>query len=319
MRELTWTLAALASLGGTAAADVDSPRASDAAAGAIAVQGSHRGVAQDYLVLPRGGELTAQMRFFTADGMFGEKDELKFTDLALFGLSGRWSLFSKLELGASVELLPKQPSTTDEKPWQSVGVSARSPLGKHVALQISGGGGHLLGSTGKWVREGVTLDLKKQIHPKFLAFDVQAGVNGLSLDKPGTSSRAFITEAAISTTVLFHDPQGHAGAWVGIGYAVPVQSSGRDPTTDLRIDPQPRMNFHMGTVLSAVKKWDIYFDVAVIDRGDLSNPATRLPILDGGFDQKQIVFGVTRRIDRKPSPPRYDSYDDDGNMRLGSL
>jgi hypothetical protein len=34
----------------------------------------------------------------------------------------------------------------------------------------------------------------------------------------------------------------------------------------------------------------------VIDRGD-SNPATRLPILDGGFDQKQIVFGVIRHIE----------------------
>ena len=33
------------------------------AAETISVQGSHRGVAQDYLVLPSGGELTAQMKF----------------------------------------------------------------------------------------------------------------------------------------------------------------------------------------------------------------------------------------------------------------
>ena len=60
--------------------------------------GSMRGVAEDYLVMPSGGELAAQMKFITADPMLGGTT-LKFTDLALFGLSGRWSLFSKLELG----------------------------------------------------------------------------------------------------------------------------------------------------------------------------------------------------------------------------
>jgi hypothetical protein len=32
--------------------------------------------------------------------------------------------------------------------------------------------------------------------------------------------------------------------------------------------------------------------------------ATMLPILDGGFDQKQLVVGVVRRFDRKPSRRR---------------
>jgi hypothetical protein len=51
----------------------------------------------------------------------------------------------------------------------------------------------------------------------------------------------------------------------------------------------------------------------VIDRGDIANPATRLPILDGGFDQKQIMFGVTRHID---APHRH--HDDDDAMVIGS-
>lgn len=316
MLELRWTLAALTCLGGIAAADTGGPAAADMASEAVAVSGSRRGVAQDYLVLPRGGELTAQMRFITAESML-DGDELKFTDLALFGLSGRWSLFSKLELGASVDLLPKQPAATDEKAWQSVGVTVRSPLGSHIALQLSGGGGHLMNHTGKWVREALTLEWKKQVDPEFLAFDVQAGVSGLGLDAPNTDSNAFITEVAMSTTALFHDPRGNIGAWLGISYAVPVQSSGRDPTTDLAIDPQPRLNFHMGTVLSLVPKWDLFVDFAVIDRGDLGDRATRLPILDGGFDQKQILFGVTRRIEGKRDRREYD-YDDD-DIRLGAL
>ncbi len=75
----------------------------------------------------------------------------------------------------------------------------------------------------------------------------------------------------------------------------------------------------MGTVLSAVKKWDIYVDLAIVDRGDLANPATRLPILDGGFDQTQVIFEVTRHIEYKRKPRYDDDYDGDGAMRLGSL
>jgi hypothetical protein len=284
----------------------------------VGVERSHRGVAQDYLVLPSGGELTAQMRFITADAML-DGDKLKFTDLGLFGISGRWSLFTMLEIAASVELLPKQPATTDEKPWQSVGASLRSPLGRHIALAVSGGGGHLLNHQGMWTAEALTLEWKKPIHDDFLAFDVQAGVHGLGLSSPkSTKSTAFLTELSVRTTALFHEPKGHWGAWLGIGYSVPLQYSGSDPTTEVAIDPQPRLNFHVGTVLAAVKKWDIYIDIAVVDRGDRNNPATQLPILDGGFDQKQVIFGVTRHIEGKRRAPVYDDGSDEP-MQLGSL
>src|SRR5262245_56495379 len=180
MRQLAWTLAGLASLGSVAEAETGPPRSADVATEAVAVSSSHRGVAQDYLVLPSGGELTAQMRFVTADAML-DGQELKFTDLGLFGLSGRWSLFTKLEVAASVELLPKQPSFTDEKPWQSVGFALRSPLGRNIALAVGGGGGHLMNHQGMWTGESLTLEWKKPIDDEFLAFDIQAGVNGLGL------------------------------------------------------------------------------------------------------------------------------------------
>jgi hypothetical protein len=321
MRQLAWTLAALGSLGGAALADTGRSPSADLAAESVGVERSHRGVAQDYLVLPHGGELTAQMRFITSDAML-DGNALRFTDLALFGLSGRWSLFTKLELAASVELLPKQPSFSDEKPWQSVGFSLRSPLGRHVALAIGGGGGHLLAHQGRWTAESATLEWKKPIHDEFLAFDLQGGVSGLGLSSPDTTtSTAYLTEVSLRTTALFHEPKGHWGAWLGIGYAVPVQKSGRDPTTELPIDPQPRLDFHVGTVLSLVQSWDIYVDFAVLDRGDQDNPATRLPILDGGFDQKQLIFGVTRHIDSRKRHVTDDiEYDEDGDpVRLGRL
>ena len=55
----------------------------------------------------------------------------------------------------------------------------------------------------------------------------------------------------------------------------------------------------------------------MIDRGDLANPATRLPILDGGFDQKQIVFGVVRHIEGKQ--PSSSDYDGGGAIESGAL
>ena len=84
--------------------------------GTTAARSSYRGVAEDYLVLPSGAELTGQLRFVTADSMLGG-EPLKFTDLALFGLAARWSVTSKLELAGNVDFVPKQPSDTNERAW----------------------------------------------------------------------------------------------------------------------------------------------------------------------------------------------------------
>lgn len=154
------------------------------------------------------------------------------------------------------------------------------------------------------------LEFRKPIDSQFLSFGVQGGIDGLELQAPHGPS-AYLTELAVQTSALFRVPCGCWGAWIGIAYAVPVQHSGSDPTTNVPIEPHPRIDFHAGTVLSLVKEWDLYVDFAVINRGDLNNPATRLPILDGGFNQQQIVFGVTRHITVKPH-----HHDDDESMRL---
>jgi hypothetical protein len=316
MSKLTWTLAALTGLGGIASADsFDAPKPATMAE-TVAVSGSARGVAEDYLVMPEGGELTGQLKFIMADAVLAN-EPLKFTDLALFGLTGRWSLFSKLELAASVDFLPKQPSYTDEKVWQDVNVALRSPLGHHVALAISGGGGHLIDHVGMWTREAMMIEWKKPIccdHEQLVAFDLAGGVDGVGLMAPNSGMKnAFLTEISTQAATMFREPTGHWGAWIGVGYAVPVQHSGYDPTTELPLNPQPRLDFHVGTVLSLEHKWDLFADFAVIDRGDVNDPTTRLPILDGGFDQKQIVFGVTRHIDAPKHG--HSSYDGDA-MRL---
>jgi hypothetical protein len=39
-----------------------------------------------------------------------------------------------------------------------------------------------------------------------------------------------------------------------------------------------------------------------------SNAQTRLPILDGGFDQHQIILGVTRHLETPAKRPNSDDY-----------
>ncbi len=300
------TLLLLACLGPIAHADSD-----DAAVGeAMTVSGSHRGVSQNYLVLPSGGELTAQMRFLTAEPSLGDA-KLAFSDLALFGISARYSLFSRLELSGRVELLPKQPSYTSEKPWQSVAFVARSPIGNTAAVAIHGSGGHLLGHDGSWLRQGISLEFRKPIH-EVLTFDIHGGLDSTALVRDGHDG-GWVTELGVSGQALFRDPNGKVGGWVGMAYSIPVASRGNDPTTDMPLDPQARLDFRVGGVISLVREWDLFAEYAVIDRGDLSDPSTRLPILDGGFDQHQVMFGVTRHIaGKKPS----SGGDDDDSMQL---
>ena len=297
MQGKLWTLVAFTTLGGVAAADVPQPeRITESAA-------SRRGVAQAYLVAPSGGELTGEMKFITADPVFGA-EPLRFSDLGLFGVSGRYSVLPKLELSAHASFLAKQPSFTDEKPWQSVGFGLRTPLGKRAAVALTGSGGHLIDHAGAWMENALTLQWRKPI-ASVMTFDVTGGINGLGVTAPKSTS-AFVGEVAVTTSALFREPSGHWGSWIGIGYALPVYAHGVDPTTGITIDPQPRLDLRMGTVLSLVRDWDVFAELTVVDRGDLANPATRMPILDGGFDQRQLILGVTRHITGKPRRPNHD-------------
>jgi hypothetical protein len=309
MRKRHWTLIMLVALGGSAEAD---PKNDDESgrAGVLAIEGgSRRGVSQDYLVLPSGGEITGAMRFVTTvDPVFGDS-KLHFSDLALFTVGGRYALLSKLELSAQGSFLAKQPSDTDERPWQSAGVGLRSPLGRRVALAINGGTGHLMDHAGRWTSESLTIQWRKPIN-EFVQFDMSAGLGGVGLRAPKSPS-GFLTEVATTGSVQFRADKVWGG-WIGLGYALPVAVRGHDPTTGLTLDPQPRLDFHVGTVLS-LNKWDLFAEFAVVDRGDMADAATRLPVLDGGFDQRQVLFGVTRHIDGKR---RRRDYDDDDAMQL---
>jgi hypothetical protein len=253
---------------------------------------SVRGVAENYLVLPEGSELTGSLDVIWA-GTSLDHQTLTFGDLALFELAGRHAFARRFEVSGTVDFLPKQPAYTDEKVWQSAGIGARAALASNVAASVGGAVGRILDHDGEWLRERATVEWK---HPlsQWVAFDLQGGADTIELVAPGAMG-AQLTELGVQASTFMRGNE-QWGMWVGIAYAVPVEHSGEDPTTGMAIAPKPRLDLHIGTVLAVVPEWDLFVDAAVITRGSIQDPATTLPILDGGFDQRQLVIGVTRHF-----------------------
>jgi len=46
--------------------------------------------------------------------------------------------------------------------------------------------------------------------------------------------------------------------------------------------------------------WDLFAIYALVDGGEASRPRSTLPILDGGFAQRQITLGVRHRLEPAP-------------------
>jgi hypothetical protein len=270
------------------------PTVDQASASVTTVTRSYRSVPDGWLILPEGQELGAELRFVQARSGALSADELVFTDVAFLTLRARTVLGTRADLFAAVDVLPKQPSFTDELVWQgaTLGVNAQ-PWDRPFALWARVSGGPMLDRTGYWGQAGLGIDARKVLH-RIMTFEGGASTLVSALrPEADAMDRAWLVEAAVSGSVLFHDPEHWAGAWFGFAYSLPIVHRGVDPTTAMPLDPQPRLDVGLGVTLSFVDTWDVFVRGAVVDRGDLAAPATRLPILDGGFDQHQVVFGAT--------------------------
>lgn len=47
---------------------------------------------------------------------------------------------------------------------------------------------------------------------------------------------------------------------------------------------------------------DLFFEWAILDRGDEAAPEPIFPVLTEGFDQQQLIFGFMRRFPREREP-----------------
>jgi hypothetical protein len=266
----------------------------EAKAEVITVGGSPRGVAEDFLVLPDGADLGGRLRLITADAGLGA-GRIRLTDLALFELNAQWGFAHGFELDGALNVLAKQPSGTDEHVLQGGSLAIRRDLFTRTALAVSGSAGPLAGLGGYQLGAALFVAHKHRLN-QYIGFALAAGADSTFLRPTTADDKPYLLEGAGHAAVQVGFDR-MWGGWLGAGYALPVFHRGRDPVSGMALDPQPRLDLNLGTAVQLADKWDLSIELSIIDRGDAAAPATRLPILDGGFDQIQLTVGISRRVD----------------------
>ncbi|AKJ01615.1 hypothetical protein ATI61_103330 [Archangium gephyra] len=266
--------------------------------GYVITGGDPRGYAEDWLILPAGGATVGgHLRFLTAEGGLGD-EALRFTDVVLLDVNGRLSLGGTGELFASTTLLPKQPSRTGELLWQGSSLGGRVGFAERFAASLRATVGPALAHTGYWVTTDVGVEARKSLH-ETLRVQGLLGGSATALFLEGNPERRLgFGEVVAGGEVVLRAPNGAAAMWLGTEFRFPVVRSASPASARADLDPQTRVNVRLGGVLSYIEDWDLFAELVVTDRGELSEPTTRLPILDGGFDQTLLLLGVTRRIQR---------------------
>lgn len=246
----------------------------------------HRSYASDWLVAPPGWNLGGEMRFITADrALSGER--INMTDMAILRLRTRWTATKRIELSGTVDMLAKQLDTTDEPIPQGGSLAAKIATSRTVAIGTSVSGGPILGGGGYWGSAGTGAVHRSHIE-RFIAFQVGGGALATAVEQD-RMERRWQADAVLSSELVFHTPRGEWAMWGGVEMAFPIVHADT-------IDPSSRLDVTLGTVFAAVRDWDLYAEFTIRDRGNTTMPETVLPIADGGFDQKQIVVGITRRF-----------------------
>lgn len=253
------------------------------------------------IVMPTGHLEVAGEMAFVVSKPSPYAEGLAFTDLALLRLNLRRSFTDSLELYAGTRLLPKQPTSTHSPVFQGVHAGAQAEFVKGFGLSLGGAVGPMFGADGVYYRTGPNLGWKPTVS-RYLRFVVGLGNTWTILDyEPRTKPAFWLTEVISHAETQIGDED--ASMWVGLDYAVPLaKNPGAREADPVRghLDPQVRVNVEVGGAMSLRSNgWDVYATYTIVDRGELDEPATTLPILDGGFDQHQVAIGVEYRFDPK--------------------
>jgi hypothetical protein len=250
----------------------------------------------DEFLLPSGQlELGGELAFLTSDAR-GAHRSLELTDVGLLRLGARRAINDWVELFAGTELLVKQPEAWDEPIWQSVLGGLLVPFGHRLAASLEGAGGKLFEEQGLWW-QGQSSLLAKPVIGRWARFELGLGYSMTQFDIDRDPRPFWLEELVAHAETQLGEEE--FAAWVGVDYSLPLASGPDRPSrTDARfLDPNVSLDLHVGAVVSPRKSnWDLFVIYSVVDRGDLERPETTLPILDGGFDQRQLAIGVQHRF-----------------------
>lgn len=261
----------------------------------------------DWAVGPPGWDVGGELRLITSDQGFGSEPKLKLTDVGLVRARLRATASRRIEAFAALDLLAKQPGYLDEPVTQGATIGLKIGVSRKWALSTGVSGGPALADAGFWGSGGTTMIYRA--HPdETLSFQGSVGAGATALALDDAAENPWLAEASVGGTIMIHSPNGWFGTWLGAGLSVPVVHSDS-------IDPGNRLDLTIGMAYAVVKEWDIYFEAGIFDRGDKGHPETQLPILDGGFDQRTLVIGVTRRFEGKQARHHRSG---DALLQLGS-
>jgi hypothetical protein len=270
---------------------------------ALAVE-SPRSKAGPSMLMPKGSlTVGVDLSFLTADAGLGD-GPTRFTDVVLFRPRARYTPGNRVELYAGTTLLPKQPSFTDELVWQGGNLGTLVHLGGRLAGFAQAAGGALTNGAGWWTGFDLGVQARKSLDEIVVLQGALGGATSLLFFDHETENTFWFAEVAAHGEILFQAPDQILAGWLGVDYRVPVAHGPDepDPLSGDYLDPQPRVNFHLGFALAFLDDWDLFTEFAILDRGDVEDPATTLPILEGGFDQQHVVFGLMRRFQTQSSP-----------------
>lgn len=238
---------------------------------------------------PIGYEFGAGLDFITSDPSLGDH-RLKFTDVVLFRVHGLVSIGRRTEVFGGVDLLPKQPSYTDELVFQGALAGWHYRISDALAVYARGDTGPLLEKTGWWVGGESALQYRVDLADHALFWENALGGTYTRLLTDAAMNRAWLGELMAQSGLAVRDTKKDEFAvWMLFTYNVPLADHGP-------IDPQNRLGMQMGLSLGVSRSLDLFLQYSILDRGDLENPRTTLPILSGGFDQKRILFGFNTRF-----------------------
>lgn len=268
----------------------------------IATDGGNVIAKPDEAATEIGQEVGASLDFLTRDGASNAR-AFKFTDVVLFRLHMLVAIGRSTEVFAGVDLLPKQPSDSDESKWQTALLGVRHTIDRHFAAYGRAQGGPGLGNDGLWLAGEAAVQARMHLAERVLFWESALGGEYTRLF-PADDAKAWNAELLAQTGIALRERHGYFAGWLNFAFHFPLAHRGQvvvpaDPpamTTRQALDPQTRVGMSLGALVGVTDGLDLFLELSILDRGDLVDPTTTLPILEGGFDQRRIVFGFNRRF-----------------------
>ncbi len=276
-----------------------------AAAGQDFVRSAPRAFIGDEPVVPRYYHVGTEVAFVAPVGV-PKGSALPLSSIVRLGLEGRLSLGNDFDVTAALALPPKQSEVSNDPPLFGGLLMGRRAVGKRMSLYLAGAAERLQRladprDDGAWTTAAAGWDGRAFMdrRERWLAFSWNLGGDWGRTLGAGGDHPPWLVEVVtgVGVHMMAWDPRENEGVGLAMGadFAFPLANGGRAfwaPGAP-ELNPQTRADLYATLFASLATGWNIMVKLAFIDRGNSANPETLLPILSNGYDQRQVVVGLS--------------------------